>query len=318
MSGPVGEHAGAQSAFGMSTIEVREGRSTNIGRLGIVRVLPTKRRRTIGPWCFVDLMSPDDLAAPPPLEIGPHPHIGLATVTWLLSGSALHSDSLGTEQLIRPGQLNLMTSGGGIAHAEEGVDTGSTPSSNGIMGVQMWLAQTEVTRHGISQFQHLDEVPRVDFPSAQGMVLIGEVGGESSPAVVDHPTVGVDLTLHNSVDLPVDRSFEHGVVPIDATIRVDDTIVEPGSLAIVPPGREQLRLETKGQAGRVMVLGGVPLGEEVAMWWNFVARTKGEITEAWRDWDEGNEDRFGRVPTRLQRIEAPIPPWLAAGGERVT
>ena len=309
MSGPVRNHTEG-TTFGMSAIEVREGRTTNIGRLGIVRVLPTKGRRTIGPWCFVDLMSPDDLSEPPPLEIGPHPHIGLATVTWLLSGSALHSDSLGTEQLIRPGQLNLMTSGGGIAHAEEGVDADSAPNGEGIMGVQMWLAQTESTRHGVSQFQHLDEVPRIDFPSAEGLLLIGRAGDESSPAVVDHPTVGIDMTIRPSVDLPTDPSFEYGVVPIDATVKVADAIVEPGSLAIVPPGREELRLETKGQPGRVMVLGGVPLGEEVAMWWNFVARTKDEITEAWRDWNQGNEERFGRVPTSLERIEAPTPPWI--------
>lgn len=97
MSGPVGD-AGADVEFGLGTIEVREGRTTQIGQLGIVRVLPTKNRRTIGPWCFVDLMRSDDLAEPPPLEIGPHPHIGLSTVTWLFGGSALHSDSLGTEK----------------------------------------------------------------------------------------------------------------------------------------------------------------------------------------------------------------------------
>lgn len=311
MSGPVDEPTGrADASFGAKTIEVREGRTTNIGRLGIVRVLPTKRRRTIGPWCFVDLMSPDDFEAPHPLEIGPHPHIGLATVTWLLSGSALHSDSLGTEQLIRPGQLNLMTSGGGIAHAEEGIDAGSDAGGQGIMGVQMWLAQPEATRHSGSQFQHLEAIPRVEFPTAEGMVLIGSIAGESSPARVDHPTVGIDLTLRPQVSLPTESTFEHGVIPLDATIKVADTIVEPGSLAIIPPGHNELHLETRGRPGRVMVLGGEPLGEEVTMWWNFVARTRSEITEAWEDWNRGNDDRFGPVPTRLERIEAPTPPWL--------
>ncbi len=148
MSGPLDDLGTATGDVGMSAIEVREGRTTNIGRLGIVRVLPTKQRRTVGPWCFVDLMSPEDIGQPPPLEIGPHPHIGLATVTWLFTGSALHSDSLGTEQLIRPGQLNLMTAGNGIAHAEQGVETPAAADSSGTMGVQMWLAQTESTRHG--------------------------------------------------------------------------------------------------------------------------------------------------------------------------
>lgn len=310
MSGPVDEVAAEGRTLGMRAIEVREGRTTNIGRLGVVRVLPTKRRRTIGPWCFVDLMSPDDVSAPPPLEIGPHPHIGLATVTWLLTGSALHSDSLGTEQLIRPGQLNLMTSGGGIAHSEEGVGTHTKAPDHGIMGVQMWLAQTETTRHGYSSFQHIDEVPRVEFNSAEGLVLIGEIAGVSSEAQVDHPTIGLDLTLGPALTLPIEASFEHGVVPLDSAVKVDDAIVEPGSLAIVPPGRETLTLETRGPRGRVMVLGGQPIGEEVTMWWNFVARSRTEITDAWKDWSQGNEDRFGPVPTKLERIEAPTPPWV--------
>ena len=126
VSGPIDEYGLAAANRGITAIEVREGRTANIGPLGIVRVLPTKNRRTIGPWCFVDLMQADDIDRPPPLEIGPHPHIGLATVTWLFTGTVLHSDSLGTQQLIRPGQLNLMTAGHGIAHAEEGVDTDET------------------------------------------------------------------------------------------------------------------------------------------------------------------------------------------------
>lgn len=298
----------------MSAIEVREGRTTNIGRLGIVRVLPTKRRRTIGPWCFVDLMSPDDMQAPPPLEIGPHPHIGLATVTWLFAGSALHSDSLGTEQLIRPGQLNLMTSGNGIAHAEQGLETARVAADSSTMGVQMWLAQTEGTRHGGSRFQHLGELPTADLGSGEARVLIGELGEAASPAEVDHPTVGLDLRVTPYVHLPTNQSFEHAVIPIDRSVKVEDTIVEPGALAIVPSGHELLRIETRGSSARLMILGGEPLGEEVKMWWNFVARTTDEITEAWHAWQVGDEDRFGPVPSPLQRMEAPRPPWIPRDG----
>lgn len=309
MSGPVEEFTSA-GGRGMTAIEVREGRTTNIGRLGIMRVLPTKRRRTVGPWCFVDLMSPDDVETPPPLEIGPHPHIGLATVTWLFSGSALHSDSLGTEQLIRPGQLNLMTSGRGIAHAEQGVDMPDPSPPGGIMGVQMWLAQTEGTRHGTSAFQHLDELPTVGLGDGEATVLVGRLGSAESPALVDHPTLGLDISMGRHVTVTTDPVFEHAVVPIDRPVRVEDTIVEPGALAIVPPRFDLLRLETQGEKARVMLLGGEPLGTAVKMWWNFVARTTDEITEAWRDWEIGNEDRFGPVPSPLQRMEAPRPPWL--------
>ncbi len=309
MSGPV-EDMTSTGDLGMSAIEVREGRTTNIGRLGIVRVLPTKRRRTVGPWCFVDLMSPDDVEKPAPMEIGPHPHIGLATVTWLFAGSALHSDSLGTEQLIRPGQLNLMTAGNGIAHAEQGVEMADVAEGSGTMGVQMWLAQTEDTRHGTSAFQHLSVLPEVDFGSARAQVLVGEVGSTRSDAVVDHPAIGLDLLLKPRVTLAADPSFEHAAIPIDRPVKIEDTIVEPGSLAIIPTGYDVLRMETEGETGRLMLLGGEPLGTLVKMWWNFVARTADEITEAWHDWQIGNEDRFGPVPTTLTPMEAPRPPWL--------
>lgn len=313
MSGPIDELGAKSSNLGISSIEVREGRSANIGHLGIVRVLPTKNRRTIGPWCFADLMQADDVDRPPPLEIGPHPHIGLATVTWLFAGSALHSDSLGTEQLIRPGQLNLMTAGHGIAHAEEGVDTGDTWEASGTMGVQMWLAQTEATRHGSSVFQHLADLPETHIGPSQAKVLIGELEGARSPAEFAHPAIGVDLTLGGPTPIPIDPTFEHGVVPIDKPIRVGDDIVDPGSLAIVPPGRHELRLTARSSPARLMLLGGEPLGDEVKMWWNFVARTTDELTEAWHDWSVGNEDRFGPVPTGLDRMEAPTPPWIREG-----
>ncbi|HUG31403.1 MAG TPA: pirin family protein [Acidimicrobiia bacterium] len=310
MSGPVDEFARETSDRGLTAIEVREGRTTTIGRLGVVRVLPTKKRRTIGPWCFVDLMQADDVDRPPPLEIGPHPHIGLSTVTWLFAGSALHTDSLGTEQLIRPGQLNLMTAGHGIAHAEEGVDTEATWESTGTMGVQMWLAQTEATRHGNSAFQHLSELPEASIGPSRARVLIGETAGVRSAAEFAHPTIGLDIDLGGRTSIPADPGFEYGVVPVDKPVRVGEEIVEPGSLAIVPPGREELVITSRSGPARVMLLGGEPLGDRVKMWWNFVARTTEELTVAWRDWQIGNEDRFGTVPSDLQRIEAPTPPWV--------
>lgn len=310
VSGPIDELDRAESDRGLTAIEVREGRATNIGRLGIVRVLPTKNRRTIGPWCFMDLMQADDVERPPPLEIGPHPHIGLSTVTWLFAGSALHSDSLGTQQLIEPGQLNLMTAGHGIAHAEEGVDTGETWEGTGTMGVQMWLAQTEATRHEASAFQHVAELPEVSIGPSRAQVLVGEIEGVRSDAAFAHPTIGLDMTLGGRTALPVDPRFEHGVVPIDKPVRVGEDIVEPGSLAIVPAGREELLVGARSYPARVMVLGGQPLGDRVKMWWNFVARTTEELTQAWHDWQTGNEDRFGAVPSGLDRIEAPTPPWI--------
>jgi hypothetical protein len=310
VSGPIEDSDRVATDLGISAIEVKEGRTTRIGELGILRVLPTKQRRTIGPWCFVDLMSPDDVDRPPPLEIGPHPHIGLATVTWLFGGLVLHSDSLGTQQPIRPGELNLMTAGHGIAHAEEGLETESAERTGGIMGVQMWLAQPDHIRDGQSAFQHLKDLPELEMLGARGRLLIGEYGNDRSEASFEHPAMGLDLQLDSTTAVQTRPEFEYGIAPIDKPVRVEDAIVEPGSIAVVPPGYRQLRFESRSGPARLMMLGGQPLGEEVKMWWNFVARSEDEITSAWRDWQSRNTDRFGDVPSGLERIEAPRPPWL--------
>lgn len=310
MSGPIKEGDVGRWNDAATLITVREGRSAAVGNMGIRRVLPTKRRRTIGPWCFVDQMAPQDIDDPPPLEIGPHPHIGLATVTWLFAGSAVHSDSLGTEQLIRPGELNLMSAGRGIAHAELGTREPLGSMSGGVMGVQMWVAQPNGTRHGPSAFEHVEQLPSVDLGSGAATVLMGSLLEATSPARTDWPMVGLDVTVAPGVEVPTRREFEYGIAPIDRTVRADETIVAPGSLAIVPPGRDSLRIEVESGRGRVMILGGEPFEEPITMWWNFVARSKDEIAEAWRAWQLHDDDRFGPVPSSLARMEAPTPFWL--------
>jgi redox-sensitive bicupin YhaK (pirin superfamily) len=307
MSGPVQPLDATVDQGPLTRIEVKEGRSASVGGMSISRVLPTKGRRTIGPWCFVDLILPPDFEDPHPMEVGPHPHTGLATVTWLFEGEALHTDSLGTEQPIRPGQLNLMTSGHGIAHAELGTTTG-------IHGAQMWLAQPEETRHGLSRFQHVEDLPLASLPGGEAMVIVGELDGARSPAGLDWPTIGLDVRLHGDrVEIPANPRYEHAVVPIDRAVKVDEAIVEPGWLALVPVGAEVLPLEGGGAEARALVLGGLPLGEPIEMWWNFVARSKDEITEAWESWQSHDLGRFGVVPSKLARIDAPVPPWLPAG-----
>jgi redox-sensitive bicupin YhaK (pirin superfamily) len=307
MSGPVDPTDIEAGDDPLARVEVRQGRGTTVGGLDIIRVLPTKGRRTVGPWCFVDCMAPPDFDEPEPMEVGPHPHIGLSTVTWLFEGEALHGDSLGTEQPIRPGQLNLMTAGHGIAHAELGL-------VDRIQGVQMWLAQPEETRHGESRFEHHGDLPIVDLGGGTATVILGAAAGVASPARVDSDLVGIDLSMGaGSVELETDRRFEYAVVPIDTPILVGPEVVEPGWLALVPGGLEALPIEARSDA-RMMVLGGVPLEDRIQMWWNFVARSKDELTEAWRDWQAGNTDRFGPVPSKLARIDAPPPPWLRSGG----
>lgn len=290
----------------LAGVEAREGRRTSVGGMDVARVLPTKGRRTVGAWCFVDLMGPADAEDPDPMEVGPHPHIGLSTVTWLLEGEALHSDSLGTEQVIRPGQLNWMTAGHGIAHAE----LAARPP---FRGVQMWVAQPEAGRHGASAFEHHAELPEVEFARARGQVFAGTFAGASSPPRTETPLVGIDLALERGrTALPTAERFEHAVVPLDGRVLVGQEVVEPGWIALVPAGVEELPLEAEYDGARLLLLGGEPLGERIEMWWNFVARDRDEIEAAWRGWRD-RTDRFGEVASRLERIEAPVPPWLPAG-----
>jgi redox-sensitive bicupin YhaK (pirin superfamily) len=312
MSGPLDDVNEVSPGLGISAIEVREGRTATVGGLGVLRVLPTKGRRTVGPWCFVDLMHPGDVIEPPPIEIGPHPHIGLATATWMFRGTVLHSDSLGTEQLIRPAELNLMTAGRGIAHAELGVEA-PEGIGDGVVGAQMWLALPDATREGASRFEHHGDLPVVELESARVHVIAGELDGARSPARVDHPAVGLDVSFRGAMEVPLSPAFEHGVVPIDQPVKAEDSIVEVGSLALVPAGLERLRIEERAGGARLLLLGGQPFGVEIKMWWNFVARTFEEITEAWRAWREHNDDRFAPVPSRLARVEAPTPPWIGGG-----
>ena len=306
MSGPLEERDRERRERDLDGLEVREGRQTEVGGLKVVRVLPTKGRRTVGAWCFADLLGPVDADRPDPMEVGPHPHIGLQTVTWLLEGEALHTDSLGSEQVIRPGQCNWMTAGHGIAHAE----LAARPP---FRGVQLWVAQPEATRHGASDFAHHAALPEVEVPGVTGRVLAGTFAGGTSPARTDSPLVGVELTLHHRAPvLPLAPRFEHAVVPLDGRLQVGPEVVEPGWLGLVPAGVDELPLVILTQPTRLLLLGGEPLGEPVAMWWNFVARDRDELTAAWRDWQQ-RTDRFGAVTSSLARIEAPRPPWAPAG-----
>jgi quercetin 2,3-dioxygenase len=303
MSGPI-QHVDADVENDpLDRIEAREGRHAEVGGLEVTRVLPTKGRRTVGAWCFIDLMGPADAEEPNPMEVGPHPHIGLSTVTWLLEGEALHSDSLGTEQVVRPGQLNWMTSGHGIAHAE-------LAAQPPFRGIQMWVAQPEAARHGPAGFQHHPELPEVAFAGSRGTLFAGSIADTSSPASADTPLLGLELTFDEaSTLLTVDPTWEHAVIPLDGRVKVGPEVAEVGWLALVPPGVDELPIEAGHPGARALVVGGAPLGEEIAMWWNFVARSRDELEAAWRDWRD-RTDRFGEVPSSLERVEAPTPHWL--------
>jgi redox-sensitive bicupin YhaK (pirin superfamily) len=228
--------------------------------------------------------------------------MGLATVTWLLAGEVLHTDSLGSAQVIRPGELNLMTAGPGVAHAEDGA--GGAP----IDGVQLWLAQPARTRWDPPSFVHVDRLPVVDLGAGSASVMVGRFGGVESPASFVHPLIGLDLDVHGAVELPLDPAFEHALLVLHGEVGVADVALHADQLQPLGAGRVVLTLRSSGSA-RALLLGGAPLDEDLFMWWNFVGRSRDEIETAYRDWRDGS-GRFGTVATPLAPMAAPRPAWL--------
>ena len=290
-------------------LEVFEGRAAEVGGFAVHRVLPRRPRRTVGPWCFVDQMGPGEVTAARGLDIGPHPHIGLQTVTWLLAGEVLHRDSLGSEQPIRPGQLNLMTAGHGVSHAEETAGVWEGP----LHGVQLWVAQPDRTRDGAPAFEHHAELPQVELDGGVVTVLVGDVDGVPSPARRDTPHVGADLALRaGRTTVPLDGSFEHAIVVCEGDLAVGGVALTPGRLGYLGVGRDEVAIDTTAPC-RALLIGGTPFVEPLLMWWNYVARGRDEITAAHRQWLAADADRFGRVASSLGRLVTGGPPWATTG-----
>ena len=306
MSGPVTGQDEAPidctSAPEARAVEVTAPKESRVGSLTVHRALPRRGRRTVGSWCFADVMAPvPDAAAG---GIGPHPHIGLQTVTWLLAGELLHLDSLGSEQAIRPGQLNLMTAGEGVAHAEE------APGRGGLHGIQLWIALPESTRHGDPAFEHHRELPVLDLPAGQATVLVGALGPVESPARRDTEHVGAELRADGDLELPLAETFEHALLPVVGELVVDGTLVPPAHLAHLGVGRASVAVSARGPSV-ALLLGGEPFPDELVMWWNYVGRSREEVTQAHADWTARHE-RFGPVRSTLAEIDVPPPPWSTA------
>lgn len=311
MSGPV-EYSDA--SFAVEPVHEERGpafdifpsRNTTVGQTLVRRALPKRQLRTIGKWCFADHFGPIEL---PPgkatMEVGPHPHIGIRTVTWLLEGEIVHRDSLGYEQLITPGQLNLMTAGFGVAHSEE------SPSEavQKLHGIQLWVAQPDSTRNGEPSFEHHAGLPQTNFDNATATVLVGNYGNATSPASTDGKIVGAEISFAiGESTLELQSGFEYGVIVLEGKITVGTKAIPPGMLLYLGQGRNYLPVYAP-QPSTIMLLGGEPFEEPILMWWNFAARTQSEMTEAYQKW-QTNDARFGKVGSRLPKIEAPKPYWL--------
>nr|WP_229866367.1 pirin family protein [Streptomyces spinoverrucosus] len=255
------------------------------------RTLPQRARTLIGAWCFADHYGPDDITETGGMDVAPHPHTGLQTVSWLFSGEIEHRDSLGSHAFVRPGELNLMTGGFGISHSEV-----STPSTTVLHGVQLWVALPGEHRHTDRDFQH--HVPSaVPLEGGEARVFLGTLAGDTSPVRTFTPLLGAELSVDPGarITLDVDAGHEHGLLVDRGDILFEGAALKPAELGYAAPGRSAVTVTNRGpEPARLVLLGGPPFEEEIVMWWNFIGRTHDDIVRAREAW-QSESDRFGRV-----------------------
>jgi redox-sensitive bicupin YhaK (pirin superfamily) len=285
--------------------ELFEARSVPLGgirRMRVDRVLPHRSLPTVGGWCFLDQFGPQHTD----MRVLPHPHSGLQTVTWPLVGEIRHRDSLGSDVLVRPGQLNLMTAGHGISHSE--LSVGDAPL---LHALQLWLALPADAAGIAPGFEQHVALPSYEREGLRATVLVGGLGDAVSPATVYTPLVGADLTLAPgaTASVPLRRDFEHALLVVSGEVEAAGTRLAAGPLLYLGTDRDTLSLSTGDGGARTMLLGGEPFPDELVMWWNFVGRSHEEIAAARAGWEDG--DRFGRVPSHGDdRIPAPELPGV--------
>ncbi|WP_022889665.1 pirin family protein [Agromyces italicus] len=330
------------------SVQVLAARDVPLGgprAMRVRRTLPQRGRTTIGAWCFADHYGPDDVAASGGMVVPPHPHAGLQTVSWLFEGEIEHRDSTGSRELVRPGQVNLMTAGRGISHSEV-----STPATTRLHGVQLWIALPGASRDVAPFFEHA-EIVAEEVDDAVVRVFAGSlpgVGDEASVRPIQDgavtlfsPLVGaqIDLAAGGEAWIELDPAFEHGVLvdagPVRVTIAATDDEVadrpadadgltvaghsatlERSELGYLPTGHDGVRLTAGDGPVRVVLLGGVPFGEELVMWWNFIGGDHDEIVEFRRQWQsevigrDNPDGRFGRVDYDGDALPAPELPTV--------
>jgi redox-sensitive bicupin YhaK (pirin superfamily) len=290
-------------------LDLLPGKEVPLGESTVVRrLLPTLGRRLVGAWAFVDHYGPDDVAGSAGMQVAPHPHTGLQTVSWLLEGEVHHRDSLGSDAHVTPGQLALMTAGHGIAHSEQSPAT----HPRYLHGAQLWVALPGAAREVAPAFDHHATLPGFDSDGVRATVLMGSLGGATSPGRAYTPLVGVDLALAGGADVevPLEPDFEHALLTSAGEATVEGAPLTVGTMAYLGTGRRTLRLRSEGPA-RLLLLGGEPFEEQLVMWWNFVGRSGEEIAEYAELWN-AEDERFGTVVGYDgDRLPAPALPALA-------
>ena len=261
------------------TLDPRIVKLTTRSGVDVRRTLPHKELRTIGAWCFVDHFGPTNQQDA--MSVAAHPHTGLQTASWLFSGEVEHRDSIGSIQLIRPGELNLMTAGSGIAHSELSID-----SNLDFHGVQLWIALPDEMRNQVPHFEHHQDLPEATFGESKIKVFVGELLGLKSPAAIYSEMVGVQISLSGSLPLRLRKDFEYGYLVSDGTALINGKEISTGQLHYVPAGQSTVDLESAEISGgaTIILLGGIPFTEKIVMWWNFIGRSHEEIVQMREDW----------------------------------
>ena len=259
------------------------------------RSLPQRAQSLIGAWCFVDHYGPDDVSATGGMVVPGHPHTELQTVSWLFTGEVEHRDTTGTHAFVRPGQLNLMTAGSGIAHSEY-----STPATIVLHGVQLWIALPAAHRFADPGFRHY-EPPIIDAGGAQARVFLGRLFGQTSPVPAYSALVGAEVTLTPglSLEVEVDAGHEHGFLCDTGRLAVGGATAQPGEIVFHPAGASAITLRASAaEPTRVLVLGGEPFGEQIVMWWNFIGRSHEEVVGFRQEWQRQRSGQAAGPPGR--------------------
>ncbi len=275
----------------MSIIQTITPTTHDLGDFKVRRVLPARERTMVGPFIFVDQFGPAQLDIGKGMDVRPHPHINLSTVTWLFEGAIDHRDSLGTFSTIRPGQVNLMTAGKGIVHSERSPqakrDTGAR-----IYGMQTWLALPDGQEEIAPAFEAIDDIPLVEDNCAKAHVIMGTLWGKTAATTTHAETIYAEIVLAAGGSIPIDADAdERAVMLVGGSADLDGGKLESYTLTVLAPG-EPMQLNS-AEGGRVMLLGGEAFSTKRHAWWNFVSSSRDRINQAKEDWREG---RFPKVP----------------------
>ena len=297
-------------ATNMDAIEtVIVPRTRDLGSFEVRRALPAPERQMVGPFIFFDQAGPAEFVTNQGIDVRPHPHIGLSTVTYLFKGEFHHRDSLGSDQIIYPGEVNWMTAGKGITHSERtSVETRKHPHS--LFGIQTWVALPEETEDAAPGFEHYgkDALPLLEAEGKQVRLILGSAYGQTSPVKVSSEMFYLDVTLEAGTAIPLpDNHEDRGIYVLEGRISVAGTSFEAGRMMVFRPG-DKVAVKAEEQGARLMILGGATLSGPRYIWWNFVASSKEKIEaakEAWRrgDWQSGmfqlpvgDDQEFARLP----------------------